>query len=198
MALIWTSQKKWNLDATFKIMHLHNYDVSSNWLKVEPSTRFEGKHVLVGKEKNIWNWSEIQSFINLKLTLQRWGNLHLTITITVWLTASPTPLKAVQRYVPLELLLILAMTKYPSLDCIDPLSAPLSRTLVQVIFGSGLPVALQLKVTSECSQTSWSLVTPTTWGRSTNNQVIKEDWDEWKRQNHLNEFCVFTFLCSGI
>ena len=134
----------------------------------------------------------------MKLTLQRRDNLHLTITFTVWLTGSPTPLKAVQRYVPLEFRLILAITKYPSLDCSASLSVPFSDTLVQVIFGSGLPVALQLKVTSECSQTSWSLVTSTTWGRSTNNQVIKEDWDEWKRQNYLNEFCVFNFLCSGI
>ena len=134
----------------------------------------------------------------MKLTLQRRDNLHLTITFTVWLTGSPTPLKAVQRYVPLEFRLILAITKYPSLDCSASLSVPFFDTLVQVIFGSGLPVALQLKVTSECSQTSWSLETTTTWGRSTNNQVIKEDWDEWKRQNYLNEFCVFTFLCSGI
>ena len=89
--------------------------------------------------------------INLKLTLQRRGNLHLTITVTVLLSGSPTPLKAVQRYVPSELLLISAMTRYPSQDCSSPLSVPFSHTLVQVIFGSGLPVALQLKVTSECS-----------------------------------------------
>ena len=177
---------------------MNDNNVYPSRLNVEPGTKFEGKHVLIGKEKNVWYWSDIERLINLKLTLQRRGNLHLTITFTVWLTGSPTPLKAVQRYVPLELLLILAMTKYPSLDCSAPLSVPFSHTLVQEIFGSGLPVALQPKVISVCSQTSWSLVTPTTWGHSTNDQVIKEDWDEWNRQNHLNEFCVFTFTFSGI
>ena len=105
------------------------------------------------------------------------AHLHLTITFIVSFTGSPTPLKAVLRYVPLKFLFISAITKYPSLDCSAPLSAPFSHTLVQVIFGSGLPVALQPKVTSECSQTSWSLVTATIWGRSTNNCVITADWD---------------------
>ena len=114
-------------------------------------------------------------------------HLHLTITVTVWFTGSPTPLKAVQRYVPLELLIIIAMTKYPSSNGSAPLSVPFSHTLVQVIFGSGLPVTLQLKVTFECSQTSWSLVTSTIWGRSTNNYVITADLDWWKGKKSLNE-----------
>ena len=170
--------EKWNLDATFKFMHLHNYDVNTKKSlkkKLNRAQDLKGNMSWLVRKITFETEVKYKVSINLKLTLQRWGNLHLTITITVWLTASPTPLKAVQRYVPLELLLILAMTKYPSSDCSAPLSVPFSHTLVQVIFGSGLPVALQLKVTSECSQTSWSLVTPTTWGRSTNNQVIKED-----------------------
>ena len=42
---------------------------------------------------------------------QRWHfNLLPTITSVVWLAASPIPLDAVQRYAPLELLLVLLMT----------------------------------------------------------------------------------------
>ena len=137
--------------ATFKILHLSNYNVHPNWLNVEPGARFERKHVQTGKERIFDTKVKYKVSINLELILQRQGNLHLTITVIVWLTDFPTPLKAVQRYVPRDLLFILAMNKFPSLDDSGPLSVPFSHTLVQVIFGSGLPVALQLKVTSECS-----------------------------------------------
>ena len=46
------------------------------------------------------------------------------------------------------------------------MSVLFSHTLVQVIFGIGLPVALQLKVTKEPTQTYWSPVTLTISGGS--------------------------------
>ena len=48
----------------------------------------------------------------------------------------------------------------------SPLSVPFSHTLVQAIFGIGLPVALQLKVTIKPTQTYWSPVTLTISGGS--------------------------------
>ena len=87
-------------------------------------------------------------------------NLHSTFTLTVWLTGTPTPLSAVHRYVPFALLWILLRRCFPSTTgnrsapCV-----PLSSTFVQVMFGVGLPVALQLKVTKEPSHTTRSLLT---------------------------------------
>ena len=83
------------------------------------------------------------------------------------LTGSPTPLVAVQRYVdPFELLGMLLMRNVPSTTgCRGTLSVvPLTVTLVQVIFGVGLPVGLQLRVTMECSQTTGSLLTKVSSG----------------------------------
>ena len=83
------------------------------------------------------------------------------------LTGSPSPLVAVQRYVdPFELLLMLLMRNVPSTTgCRGTLSVvPLTVTLVQVIFGVGLPVALQLRVTMESSQTTGSLLTKVSSG----------------------------------
>ena len=93
-------------------------------------------------------------------------NLHLTVTVTVRLTGSPTPLVAVQRYVdPFELLEMLLMRNVPSTTgCRGTLSVPLTVTVVQVMFGVGLPVALQLRVTMESSQTTWSLLTEVSSG----------------------------------
>ena len=94
------------------------------------------------------------------------SNLLPTITSVVWLAGSPIPLDTVQRYVPLEFLVVLLMTKNPSIDGSSPLSVPFSHTLVQVIFGIGSPFALQLKVTIEPTQTYWSPVTLTMSGGS--------------------------------
>ena len=88
------------------------------------------------------------------------NNLHSTFTLTVWLTGVPTPLWAVHRYVPFALLWILLRTYFPSTTgSRGALSLPLSSTFVQVMVGVGLPVALQLKVTKDPSQTTWSLLT---------------------------------------
>ena len=87
-------------------------------------------------------------------------NLHSTFTLTVWLTGVPTPLWAVHRYVPFAILWILLRTYFPSTTgSRGALSVPLSSTFVQVMVGVGLPVALQVKVTKEPSQTTWSLLT---------------------------------------
>lgn len=83
------------------------------------------------------------------------------------LTGSPTPLVAVQRYVdPFELLGMLLMRNAPSTTVRrGTLSVvPLTVTLVQVMFGVGLPVALQLRVTLESSQTTGSLLTKVSSG----------------------------------
>lgn len=91
-------------------------------------------------------------FIPCYLTL---GDLHLTFTFTVRLTGTPTPLSAVHRYVPSALLWILLRTYFPSTTgSRGALFVPSPSTLVQLMFGGGLPVALQLKVTKEPSQTT--------------------------------------------
>ena len=87
--------------------------------------------------------------------IKKYVHSHLTVTFTVRLTGSPTPLSAVQRYVPFELLMILLMTYFPSTTgSRGALSVPSSATFVQVMLGVGLPVALQLNVTMEPSQTT--------------------------------------------
>ena len=99
--------------------------------------------------------------LEIKITrIQKKNNLHSTFTLTVWLTGVPTPLWAVHRYVPFALLWILLRTYFPSTTgSRGALSLPLSSTFVQVMVGVGLPVALQLKVTKDPSQTTWSLLT---------------------------------------
>ena len=85
-------------------------------------------------------------------------DLHSTFTLTVRLTGTPTLLAAVHRYVPFALLWILLRTYFPEVSR-GSLSVPSSSTLVQVMFGGGMPVALQLKATNEPSQATWSLLT---------------------------------------
>jgi len=71
----------------------------------------------------------------------------------VRLGAVPIPLNAVQRYVPVELLL-LSSTNGGSVGGIPVnspvnstlLSLPLSSTLVQVMFGRGSPIAIHSNV----------------------------------------------------
>ena len=82
-------------------------------------------------------------------------DLHSTFTLTVRLTGTPTPLSAVHRYVPFALLWILRSTYFPSTaGSGGALSVLLPSTFVQVMFGVGIPVALQFKVTKEPSQTT--------------------------------------------
>ena len=88
-------------------------------------------------------------------------DLHSTFTLTVRVTGTPTPLSAVHRYVPFALLWISLRTYFPSTaGSGGALSVLLPSTFVQVMFGIGIPVALQFKVTKEPSQTTWS---PVTW-----------------------------------
>ena len=76
------------------------------------------------------------------------------------LKGAPTPLSAVQRYVLFVFLCILLVAYFPSTTgSRGSLSVPSSSTLVQVMFGGGMPVALQLKKIKEPSQTTWSLLT---------------------------------------
>lgn len=96
----------------------------------------------------------------LTLTWKKLHNLHWTSTRTVRLKGAPTPLSAVQRYVLFVFLCILLVAYFPSTTgSRGSLSVPSSFTLVQVMFGGGMPVALQLKKIKEPSQTTWSLLT---------------------------------------
>ena len=65
--------------------------------------------------------------------------LQVTSTAIVRLGAVPIPLYAIQRYVPMELLLFSSTNCFPVNS--TSLSLPLSNTLVQVMFGVGLPSA---------------------------------------------------------
>jgi len=70
--------------------------------------------------------------------------LQLTSTEIEWLAAFPIPLNAVQRYIPMELLLLSRTNCSPVNSTL--LSLQLSSTLVQVIFGGGSPIAVHSNV----------------------------------------------------
>jgi len=71
-------------------------------------------------------------------------SLQLTSTAIVRLGAVPIPLDAVQRYIPMELLLLSRTNCSPVNSTL--LSLPLSSTLVQVMFGGGSPIAVHSNV----------------------------------------------------
>ena len=70
--------------------------------------------------------------------------LQLTSTAMVRLDAVPIPLYAVQRYVPVEVLLLSSSNFSPVNS--TSLSLLLSTTLVQVMFGGGSPIAIHSNV----------------------------------------------------
>ena len=72
--------------------------------------------------------------------------LQFTFTLIVRLGAVPIPLYAVQRYVPVEFLLMLSSINFSPVNS-SLLSLPLSSTLVQVMFGGGSPSAVHSNVT---------------------------------------------------
>ena len=76
----------------------------------------------------------------------------------VRLNGLPTPLLAVQRYVPFSVLLMFFKSQVVSL-CNTSLSLPLGKILTQVIFGVGLPDAIQNSCRSEPSSKRSSLLT---------------------------------------
>ena len=75
-----------------------------------------------------------------------------TLTEIVSLTEFPIPLSAVQRYRPVKFLLMFSVLHgLPTNGSL--MLVPSSSTLVQVMIGVGLPVALQNKARSEPSLT---------------------------------------------
>ncbi len=79
-------------------------------------------------------------------------NLHITFNINLWLTGFPIPLCASQRYTPDAVLLTFG--KFKTLPwCSTLLLLPSSSTLVQVMFGVGLPDASQNSLLLEPSRT---------------------------------------------
>ena len=78
--------------------------------------------------------------------------LQVTSTAMVRLGAVPIPLYAVQRYVPVELLLLSSTNSSPVNS--TSLSLPLLNTLVQVMFGVGSPIALHSNVILEPPSTT--------------------------------------------
>ena len=93
---------------------------------------------------------------------EKYRYLHITFTLTSWFTRFPYPLSALQWYVP-EAVLLMFVKFHVDLLCSTSLLLPPSSTLVQVIFGSGLPVALQSSVTFDPSRTVWSPLTLVSW-----------------------------------
>ena len=79
--------------------------------------------------------------------------LQVTSTATARLGAVPIPLNAVQRYVPVELLLLSSTNCSPVNS--TSLSLPLSNTLVQVTFGGGSPSATHSNVILEPPSTTF-------------------------------------------
>ena len=131
--------------------------------------------------------------------IKKMSNLRTTFTLTVRLTGAPTPLSAVQRYVPFALLWILLRTYPPSTTgSRGALSVPLSSTFVHVMVGVGLPVTLQLKVTKEPSQTtSWSLLTLAIPGGTAKIRDILKQLRSLQCSPVSNLFpIVFLFFCS--
>ena len=83
---------------------------------------------------------------------------HSTLTCSVRLTGLPTPLLAVQRKVPVSVLLMLFKSQVVPL-CNTSLSLPLGKILAQVISGAGRPDAIQNSCRSEPSSKCLSLLT---------------------------------------
>ena len=98
-----------------------------------------------------------EPFVELKTSINYYHTvyLHKTFTLSAWLTEFPTPLLAVQRYVPLSILLMFVMFQLGCL-CSTSLSLPLLNTLVQMMFGFGLPVASQTSCRFDPSGRFWS------------------------------------------
>ena len=84
--------------------------------------------------------------------------IHVTFTLNSWLTTFPNPLSAVQRYVPEAVLLMFGKFQLVPWCRTSPL-LPSSSNLVKVIYGPGLPVALQNNIVFDPSRTVWSPLT---------------------------------------
>ena len=84
--------------------------------------------------------------------------LQVTFTFTWWSTGFPNPLWALQRYVPASVLLMFRKSQVGPW-CSTSLLLLSSSTLVQVMFGIGLPVASQNKAMFDPSSTVWSRLT---------------------------------------
>ena len=84
--------------------------------------------------------------------------LQVTFTLTTWLATFPIPLSAVQRYVPVAVLLMFGKFQVGPWCSTSPL-LPSSSTLVQVMFGVGLPVASHNNCMFDSSRTVWSRLT---------------------------------------
>ena len=80
---------------------------------------------------------------------------QFTTKLTVWFTSFPMPLLALQRYVPSLVLLLGSRNCSPVKS--TSLSVPLANTFVQVMFGTGSPSAVQVKlIAGSPSSTTWS------------------------------------------
>ena len=89
---------------------------------------------------------------------KRYIHLHITFTLTWWLTGFSNPLSAVQRYVPEAVLLTFGKSQvWPR--CSISLLLLSSNTWIHVMFGDGSPVASHNNCMFESSRTIWSRVT---------------------------------------
>ena len=98
-----------------------------------------GAHILGKKKKRIKNSWKYKVYS------------QSTLTRKVWLTGSPIPLSAIQRYCPVKFLAMFTICQGLPTNSTSVLPSP--NTVVQVIFGAGLPVALQYKSRLEPSVT---------------------------------------------
>ena len=92
--------------------------------------------------------------------------------MTTKLSAFPAPLYAVQRYVPCLARLMFVIFQVDPL-CSTSLSLPFLNTIVQVMFGAGLPDASQNNLRDEPSGTVWSWLTLMILGETEKNNSDK-------------------------
>ena len=123
--------------------------------------------------------------------------LQLISTTIVWLGAVPIPLIAVQRYVPIELLLLSRTNCSPVNSTL--LSLPLSSTLVQVMFGGGSPIAVHSNVIPGPPSTAvWLSLTRSNSGESVEKEIhIKNSNVIGHKQTNCRTNIYCTALTQG-
>ena len=118
--------------------------------------------------EDIWTGKDLHTY--KKQTSQ------FTSTLTVWFTSFPMPLLALQRYFVPSLVLLLGSINCSPVNSIS-LSVPLANTFVQVMFGTGSPSAVQVKLIAEPpSSTTWFGALVINEGGSENESRIKESY----------------------
>ena len=116
--------------------------------------------------------------------------LHVTFSLTPWLASFPNPLSAVQRYVPVSVLVMIGKSQVAPW-CSTSLVLPSSSTLFQVMFGVGSPIASQNKVMFDPSSAVWSRLTLISLIGTENNDTITVTYTSLKLKQVTRLYQVF-------